>query len=175
MSPAQKRGALLFFGKASCVQCHAVAGRSNEVFSDFQMHVAGIPQIAPRFGAGLAMFLSEMLGAIFRKMAIRTLVSSILRKRTKIFTSSGHHLSGIWLFSLRSFTAAHLPVCRKRCVIIWMRSNSDRNMTQFEQEWRPTSRTTRAQLLRSCDASIPLYRNYPLFPTRNFLIFSFPT
>src|SRR5882757_7350514 len=68
-----------------------------------------------------AMFLSEMLGAIFRKMAIRTLVSSILRKRTKIFTSSGHHLSGIWLFSLRSFTAAHLPVCRKRCVIIWMR------------------------------------------------------
>lgn len=53
MSDAQKRGAILFFGKASCVQCHAVAGRSNELFSDFQMHVAGIPQIAPRFGAGL--------------------------------------------------------------------------------------------------------------------------
>jgi len=53
MSPAQKRGALLFFGKASCVQCHAVAGGSNEVFSDFKMHVAGIPQIAPKFGAGL--------------------------------------------------------------------------------------------------------------------------
>jgi cytochrome c peroxidase len=53
MSDAQKRGALLFFGKASCVQCHAVAGRSNELFSDFQMHVAGIPQIAPKFGAGL--------------------------------------------------------------------------------------------------------------------------
>ena len=52
MSAAQKRGALLFFGKASCVQCHAVAGGSNEVFSDFQMHVAGIPQIAPKFGAG---------------------------------------------------------------------------------------------------------------------------
>ena len=53
MSPAEKRGALLFFGKASCVQCHAVAGGSNEVFSDFKMHVAGIPQIAPKFGAGL--------------------------------------------------------------------------------------------------------------------------
>ena len=53
MSDAQKRGALLFFGKASCVQCHRVAGGSNELFSDFQMHVAGIPQIAPRFGAGL--------------------------------------------------------------------------------------------------------------------------
>ena len=53
MSTAQKRGALLFFGKASCVQCHAVAGGSNELFSDFKMHVAGIPQIAPKFGAGL--------------------------------------------------------------------------------------------------------------------------
>ena len=53
MSSAQKRGALVFFGKANCVQCHAVAGGSNEVFSDFRMHVAGIPQIAPRFGAGL--------------------------------------------------------------------------------------------------------------------------
>jgi cytochrome c peroxidase len=53
MSSAQKRGALVFFGKANCVQCHAVAGGSNEVFSDFQMHVAGIPQVAPKFGAGL--------------------------------------------------------------------------------------------------------------------------
>ena len=53
MSDAQKRGALTFFGKANCVQCHAVAGGSNELFSDFQNHVAGIPQIAPKFGAGL--------------------------------------------------------------------------------------------------------------------------
>lgn len=52
MTPSQKRGALLFFGKARCVQCHAVAGPSNEMFSDFQMHVAGVPQIAPFFGVG---------------------------------------------------------------------------------------------------------------------------
>ena len=57
MTPAQKRGALLFFGKAQCVQCHAVAGRSsvgfaNEMFSDFAEHVVGVPQIAPVFGAG---------------------------------------------------------------------------------------------------------------------------
>ena len=52
MTEAEKRGALLFFGKANCVQCHAVAGKSNELFSDFQNHVAGIPQIAPKFGAG---------------------------------------------------------------------------------------------------------------------------
>lgn len=52
MTDSQKRGALVFFNKANCVQCHAVAGGSNELFSDFENHVAGIPQIAPRFGAG---------------------------------------------------------------------------------------------------------------------------
>ena len=46
----QKRGALLFFGSANCVACHAVSGQSNEMFSDFREHVAGIPQIAPSFG-----------------------------------------------------------------------------------------------------------------------------
>lgn len=52
MSPQQKRGALLFFEKAQCVACHAVAGQSNEMFTDFDNHVAGIPQIAPK-GFGL--------------------------------------------------------------------------------------------------------------------------
>jgi cytochrome c peroxidase len=46
----QKRGALLFFGSANCVACHAVAGQSNEMFSDFKQHVIGVPQIAPTFG-----------------------------------------------------------------------------------------------------------------------------
>jgi cytochrome c peroxidase len=48
MTASQKRGALLFFGSAGCVSCHAVAGPSNEMFSDFQDHVAGTPQIVPR-------------------------------------------------------------------------------------------------------------------------------
>src|SRR5262249_6607694 len=52
MTDAQKRGALLFFGKARCVECHAVAGTSNEMFSDFENHVLGVPQIAPVFGVG---------------------------------------------------------------------------------------------------------------------------
>ncbi len=52
LSVSEKQGALLFFGKAGCVQCHAVGGRSNEMFSDFQMHVIGVPQIAPVFGVG---------------------------------------------------------------------------------------------------------------------------
>jgi cytochrome c peroxidase len=47
MSDSQKRGAVLFFGKAGCVSCHAVNGRSNEMFSDFRQHVAGIPQVSP--------------------------------------------------------------------------------------------------------------------------------
>lgn len=52
MTPAQKRGALLFFGKAGCASCHGVAGPSNEMFSDFKEHVLAVPQIAPFFGVG---------------------------------------------------------------------------------------------------------------------------
>jgi cytochrome c peroxidase len=52
MSVEEKKGAVLFFGKAGCVQCHAVSGRSNEMFSDFEMHAIGVPQLAPEFGAG---------------------------------------------------------------------------------------------------------------------------
>ena len=46
----QKKGALLFFGKAGCVVCHAVSGQSNEMFSDFKQHVLGVPQIVPSVG-----------------------------------------------------------------------------------------------------------------------------
>ncbi len=53
MTESQKRGALVFFGKGNCVACHAVAGQSNEMFSDFKMHNIGVPQIAPAFGVGL--------------------------------------------------------------------------------------------------------------------------
>src|SRR5262249_38465035 len=35
------------------VTCHSVAGKSNEMFSDFQAHAIGVPQVAPSFGAGL--------------------------------------------------------------------------------------------------------------------------
>jgi cytochrome c peroxidase len=52
MSIPEKKGALLFFGDAGCVRCHAVRGRSNEMFSDFEMHVVGVPQVAPEFGVG---------------------------------------------------------------------------------------------------------------------------
>jgi cytochrome c peroxidase len=44
----EKRGAVLFFGKAGRVSCHAVAGKSNEMFSDFKHYVIGVPQISPK-------------------------------------------------------------------------------------------------------------------------------
>src|SRR5215831_9345522 len=50
LTASEKQGAVLFFGKAGCVSCHAVSGKSNEMFSDFTQHVAGIPQVAPSFG-----------------------------------------------------------------------------------------------------------------------------
>jgi cytochrome c peroxidase len=53
MTDSQKRGAVLFFGKAGCVGCHRVAGPANEMFSDFAEHVVGVPQVAPTFGAGM--------------------------------------------------------------------------------------------------------------------------
>ena len=52
MTAPQKRGGLLFFGKARCIDCHTVAGNSDEMFSDFENHVLGVPQIAPVFGVG---------------------------------------------------------------------------------------------------------------------------
>lgn len=52
MTRSMKRGALLFFGEAGCVTCHAVSGQSNEMFSDFENHNIGVPQISPEFGVG---------------------------------------------------------------------------------------------------------------------------
>jgi cytochrome c peroxidase len=47
LTDQEKRGALLFLGEAGCVSCHQVSGKSNEMFSDFENHVAGVPQIVP--------------------------------------------------------------------------------------------------------------------------------
>jgi cytochrome c peroxidase len=52
MDAEEKKGAILFLGKAACVSCHKVSGQSNEMFTDFANRVIGVPQIAPYFGAG---------------------------------------------------------------------------------------------------------------------------
>lgn len=48
MTRPQKRAAVLFCAKANCVTCHAVGGPTNEMFSDFQNHVLGVPQLVLR-------------------------------------------------------------------------------------------------------------------------------
>ena len=80
LTPSQKRGAVLFFGRAGCVACHAVAGASNEMFSDFREHVAGIPQVAPSFanvvfdgpGANEDFGLEQATGHAADRYAFRT-------------------------------------------------------------------------------------------------------
>lgn len=80
MTDDEKRGALIFFGSGNCVSCHAVAGQSNEMFSDFRMHVAGIPQIAPSVsnvvsdgpGANEDFGLEQVTGNPIDRYAFRT-------------------------------------------------------------------------------------------------------
>lgn len=42
LRPAQRRGAALFVGKASCIECHA-----TPLFSDSRFHNVGVPQVGP--------------------------------------------------------------------------------------------------------------------------------
>ena len=68
MTGEQKRGALLFFSKAQCVQCHAVSGSSsaglaNEMFSDFLERDIGVPQLTPGFGVGKGNVIFDGPGA----------------------------------------------------------------------------------------------------------------
>jgi cytochrome c peroxidase len=63
LSTPEKRGALLFFGKGRCVSCHAVAGGSNEMFSDSQNHTIGAPQVAALFGVGSGNVIFDGPGA----------------------------------------------------------------------------------------------------------------
>ena len=80
LTASQKRGALLFFGRAGCVNCHAVSGQSNEMFSDFRQHVAGVPQVFPSFsnmaydgpGANEDFGLEQVTGNAADRYAFRT-------------------------------------------------------------------------------------------------------
>ena len=51
MTSDQKRGANLFFDiRSKCGECHIVRGFANEMFSDFEAHPLGVPQIVPLDG-----------------------------------------------------------------------------------------------------------------------------
>lgn len=47
LTPDQKRGGILFFGKALCGECHITNGYASEMFSDFESHALAVPQIVP--------------------------------------------------------------------------------------------------------------------------------
>jgi cytochrome c peroxidase len=80
MSDAEKRGAVLFFGRAGCVACHQVSGASNEMFSDFREHVIGVPQVVPATsnmtfdgpGANEDFGLEQATGSSVHRYAFRT-------------------------------------------------------------------------------------------------------
>jgi cytochrome c peroxidase len=131
MTDEQKRGALLFFGKANCVSCHAVSGQSNEMFSDFKMHNIGVPQIAPSFGVnqGNVIFdgpgenedfgLADVNGDAADRYKFRTapLRNLILQPTffhngsfTKLSTAVKHHLDVV--NSARQYTPADHRVAR---------------------------------------------------------------
>jgi cytochrome c peroxidase len=79
MNDAEKRGALLFFGKARCVECHSVSRASNEMFTDFGEHAIATPQLVPRLtnnqfdGAGNENFgRAEISGSAADRYRFRT-------------------------------------------------------------------------------------------------------
>ena len=124
MTEEQKRGALLFFGKAGCVSCHAVSGQSNEMFSDFKQHAIGVPQVAPAVtnvafdgpGADEDFGLEQVTGDPedrykFRTSPLRNVALQPTFFHNGAFTSLAdavrHHLNVQG--SARSYTPHHLP------------------------------------------------------------------
>lgn len=87
MSIPEVKGALIFFGKSGCVACHAVAGKSNEMFSDFKMHVIGVPQIVPEFGLGKGNVIFDGPGQDLARMKTSAWSRSLEIQRT--VTNSG--------------------------------------------------------------------------------------
>lgn len=125
LTQAQKRGALLFFGKAGCVQCHKVSGQSNEMFSDFKQHVIGVPQISPTVGnfpldgpSGNEDFGLEQVTSnsndryMFRTAPLRNLAVMRAFMHNGAFvtleSAIGHHLNAYT--SARNYTTTALPV-----------------------------------------------------------------
>lgn len=123
MNDSQKRGALLFFGKAGCVSCHSVSGGSNEMFSDFENHVIGVPQIVPSVtnmvydgpGQNEDFGLEQVTGDpedryMFRSAPLRNLAVASTFMHNGAFTTLEsaivHHLDVP--ASVAAFTTAHL-------------------------------------------------------------------
>lgn len=148
MTAAEKRGALLFFGKAGCVRCHAVSGRSsvgeaNEMFSDFEERVAGAPGIAPffRVNKGNVIFegpgqdedfgLEEITGDSNDRYKFRTAPLRNLAVAPGFFHNGSFiHMEDAIRHHLNVFRSAHTTIqSRLVCLRIWL-SESGRS-TRF--------------------------------------------
>jgi cytochrome c peroxidase len=125
LTPSQKEGAVLFFGRAGCIDCHAVSGGSNEMFSDFRQHVAGVPQIVPSFsnvpfdgpGANEDFGLAQVTGDprdryAFRTTPLRNIALQPAFMHNGAFTrledAIRYHLDAV--AGAETFRTDHLPV-----------------------------------------------------------------
>ena len=132
----QQRGALLFFGRARCVECHAVSGPANEMFSDFKPHVIGVPQIAPVIGN--LTFDGPGENEDFRSRAMRRTV-----------TNSALHRCATSPCNRRFFTTARSLGWKTRCAITWTCSPRRATTTPSAPVSPPTSRSCAGRLSQS--------------------------
>ena len=106
---SRSAAALLFFGKAGCVGCHAVAGNSNEMFSDFKnaRHRRAADRAGLRRGQGeLALRRS--------RRTTRTSARSRSRATRRTATSSAPRRCATWRRSRPSSTTAPSSTSRMR-------------------------------------------------------------
>lgn len=124
LTTSQKRGALLFFGPAGCSACHVANTATNELFSDFDNHVIGVPQIVPTLtnvdfdgpGANEDFGLEQITGSSadryrFRTSPLRNVAVQPSFMHNGAFatleTAIRHHLDVGG--SVAQYTTAHLP------------------------------------------------------------------
>lgn len=124
MTTIQKQGALLFFGKAGCVSCHVANAATNELFSDFDNHVIGVPQIVPSLanvgfdgpGANEDFGLEQVTGSPADRYRFRTSpLRNVAVQRsfmhngafTTLESAIRHHLDV--RTSVEQYTTGHLP------------------------------------------------------------------
>ncbi|MDJ0520729.1 MAG: cytochrome c peroxidase [Planctomycetota bacterium] len=113
LSDAEKRGALLFFGRASCANCH-----NGPLLSDFEHHAVGAPQVGPGKveadeDRGLALETGDPADNYkFRTPQLRNIALTGPWMHAGAFTTLEaavrHHLDP--LSSLANFDVSQLPV-----------------------------------------------------------------
>lgn len=128
MSDSQKRGALVFFNKANCVQCLAISKTTSQ--GSHRSRRSWVP--AP------ATCRSAITAASSPRMGIRISETSTSRELTAIPTSSGLRRYETSRSSRLSSTMAHSLVSGMRWNTISMRYEWRNFMTRWRKESPPT-------------------------------------